>query len=273
MQKMVIARLHILIFILANFLIPAAVFANTTISQGYIATTPIPPGALVSADANPGVVQPATTKNADSLLGVALGPTALFSVTTSAKEVQVATAGIVPAMVTNYKGDIKVGDKITASELSGFGAKATDTARVVGVAQGSFDKKTAGAVKTKVKNTKGKEQEVYVGQIPLLIGLSFYNKGEAEKTLVPSFLQNVANSIASKQVAQLPIVISLAIFIITMMSAFVILYGTVRASIISLGRNPLSRSSIIGGLLQVGFLVVGLLVVGLAAIFLVLKFV
>ncbi len=254
-------------------MIVGVALANSTLSQGYLAPKPVATGALVSADPNPGVVQNANTQNVNSLLGIALGPTALFTVTTSANEVSIATSGVVPAMVSDINGDIKVGDRITASVLNGIGAKAIQSAKVVGVAQGSLDAKSKNAVKTKVKDTKGKEREVLVGQIPVLISVSFYTLGDGEKSLVPSFLQSVANAIASKEVSQLPLFVSLIIFLVTITSAFVILYGSIRSSIISVGRNPLARGSIIGGLIQVVFLVVGLIVVGLAAIFLVLRYV
>jgi len=259
--------------VFAALLLGGAAFANSVVSQGYLVTKPIPSGALVSADPNPGVIQESTVKNANTLLGVTMGDTAVLTITTSAKEVSVATSGIVMTMVSNLNGDIKVGDRITASELSGIGSKAIQNVKVVGVAQGSLDAKTTGAMKTKVKDTKGKEREVLLAQIPVLISISFYTIGDGEKTLVPSFLQSVANSVASKEVSQLPLFISLIIFMVTIMSAFVILYGSIRSSIISVGRNPLAKKSIIGGLIQVVFLVVGLMIVGLAAIFLVLRFV
>lgn len=249
-------------------------FANTTLSQGYLTQNPVQPGWLVSADPNPGIIQAANVDNADSLIGIVIGPpNALFTVTSKAGEVQVGTNGIVPAMVTNFNGDIKVGDKITASQINGVGMKVTQNAKVVGVAQGSFDAKTAGAVKTKVKDTAGKEQEMLVGQIPVLVSISYYTKGEGDRPLVPSFLQKFANAVASKEVAQLPIIISLIIFMVTIMSSFVILYSTIRSSIMSIGRNPLSRRAIVRGLLQVVSLVFALNGVGLVSIFLILKFV
>ena len=97
--------------------------------------------------------------------------------------------------------------------------------------------------------------------------------GEGTKNLVPSFLQKVANSVAGKQVSTLPIAIGVIILIITVLVAGVITFTATRSSIISIGRNPLSRNSVLGSLIQAMFLVVAILAVGLAAIFMVLRLV
>lgn len=259
---------------LAVIFMASAALAAATRSEGFLSAEPLSAGSLVSADPNPGIIVPANVSNADRLVGIVLDPqNAIFTVRTKAGETQVATEGIVPAIVSTINGDIKVGDKITASPVGGVGMKVTTTAKIVGVAQASLDAKTGGVVKAKLKDTAGKEQETYVGQVPVLISINYFTKGEGEKPLVPSFLQKFANAVASKEVSQLPILIGLIIFLVTLLSSFVILYGTIRSSIVSIGRNPLSRKAIISGMIQVVFLVFALNVIGMASIYAVLKFV
>ncbi len=270
-----IARLLLLAGVLAMVaLLTSPLMAASTMTQGFISPKPVKDGELVSTNNNPGIIQKATTANADSMVGVAaVGESALLSVTTTANEVPVATAGIANAILSTANGDIKVGDKITASPLEGVGAKAVKTARVIGVAQASLDAKTPGATKTKVKDKSGKEREVYIAKVPILVSLSWYMLGEGKPNLVPSFLQSIANAIAGRQVSTLPLTIGVIILVITIMSAGVITFTATRSSIISIGRNPLSRGSVIGSLIQVMFLVIGILATGMGAIFLVLRLV
>ncbi|QQS18685.1 hypothetical protein IPL68_01180 [Candidatus Saccharibacteria bacterium] len=50
-----------------------------------------------------------------------------------------------------------------------------------------------------------------------------------------------------------------------------LLYGGVRSSLVSIGRNPLAKKSILRGLIQVVILGLTVFVIGLIAIYLLLK--
>jgi hypothetical protein len=265
----------VIIFSLVFLMLMAApAGAASTMSQGFLSAKPVKNGELVSTNNNPGVIQQATTTNAENLVGVvAQGDESLLTVTTTANEIQVATTGIADALVSTVNGEVKVGDRITATPIEGVGGKAVTSGRVVGVAQASVDAKTPGASKTKVKSKGGQQKDIYVAKIPILVSLSYFSIGEAEKSLVPSFLQKLANTVASKQVSQLPIAISGIILLVTLMAASVITFTATRSAIISIGRNPLSRGSVVGGLIQVMFLVIGIIVAGMGSIFLVLRLV
>jgi hypothetical protein len=246
--------------------------STTSLSQGYLAANPLDDGALVSAAANPGIVQLATVANGDSLLGVAIkDQSALFSVTSGAGEVQVTTSGSAMALVSTVNGEVKVGDHIAPSPLTGIGAKAVANGRVIGVAQGSLDAKTNGAVKTTLKNKSGETMDVYVARVPVLVNITYFSNGDATRTLVPSFLQDLANAVAAKKVSQLPIIISVVILLVSILSSGVIIYTATRSAIVSIGRNPLARNSVVRTLIGVMILVVAILATGLGAIFLVLR--
>ena len=108
-----------------------------------------------------------------------------------------------------------------------------------------------------------------IGQIPIQVSVSYFFK-EPDKTLVPQAIQNIANTLAGKNVSTLPIVISVAIFIVTMIVVVSITYAMIRSSIISVGRNPMSQSAIYRDLIQLSALVLAILAVGMISIYLVL---
>lgn len=254
---------------LALVVVPAlTVWAVTSISQSYVTKNSLSVGSIVSLLKNTSdEVVPAATSNVDNLIGVVINAdNSLISLSGSQKnQVQVATSGIVQVLVSDINGSVVQGDHITASPITAVGMKASSNVRVIGIAQGEM----AGAKKETYKDSSGKEQSVLVGQVPVLVNVAYFFK-EPDKTLVPSALQNLANSIAGKAVSPLPIIISGAIFIIMMIIVASMAYSMIRSSIISIGRNPLSQSAVYRDLIQMSGLVIIILAVGLAAIYLIL---
>ena len=116
---------------------------------------------------------------------------------------------------------------------------------------------------------RGQEKDVTLGEAPVQVNVAYFFK-EPEKTVVPAAIQNVANSLAGKDVGTVPILISAAIFLIMLIVVASIIYSMIRSSIISVGRNPLSQSAIYRDLIQLSGLVILILGVGLVAIYLVL---
>jgi hypothetical protein len=87
---------------------------------------------------------------------------------------------------------------------------------------------------------------------------------------VPSALQNIANSLAGKEVSTMPILIGVAIFTVMIVMVVSIIYSLIKSSIISVGRNPLSQSAVYRGVIQISALVLAILGVGVVSIYLVL---
>lgn len=250
--------------------IVTSVGAITSISKNYLAESQLPVGSIVSLKANTvDEVAAASSSSVDNLLGVVINAsTALIALTgTSDNEVQVATSGTAQVLVSSINGDIARGDHITASPITGIGMKATNNIRVIGVAQGDLAAGTA--TQETYTDADGIEQTVLIGQIPVLVNVSYYFK-EPERTIIPTALQNVANALAGKQVDTLPIILAAAIFIVMLIVVVSIVYSMIKSSIISVGRNPLSQSAIYRDLIQLSALVVGILAVGLIAIYLIL---
>ena len=244
--------------------------AVAIISQNYQTEANIPIGAIVSLNENStDTVSKASVESADTLIGVVIDAgSAFISLTREPDaEVQVATSGIVQVYASDINGDIQRGDQITASPIVGVGMKATDNVRVVGIAQTNLDR-NSGSMQ-KYKDSDGIEKETLIGQVPVLVNVSYFFK-EPERTLVPSAIQSLANALAGKEVSTLPIILAGAIFLIMLIVVVSIIYSMIRSSIISVGRNPLSQSAIYRDLIQLSALVIGILGVGLIAIYLIL---
>jgi hypothetical protein len=175
--------------------------------------------------------------------------------------------------VSTAGGKIKVGDYITVSPIAGVGQKVGDSsARVVGTAQADFDGSGDGVTKRTIEDTAGKKTEVSVGQIPVVISVSTYTATDGKQNyVVPNWLQSLSNTLAGKNVSTIRIIISVVILLVSLASVTVLLYSAVRNSIISIGRNPLSKKSVMGGLLQVMGINVAILSLAAGAIYLVLS--
>jgi hypothetical protein len=237
---------------------------SAAIAQGYSTDEPQIPGSLVSlVSGQAGKVQAANSERVDGLLGVVVASNdATLDINANRGNQQVATSGSTQALVSNIGGSIKTGDHITASPIDGVGMKATAAAKVVGVAQADFDG-GAGSKLVQVKTKSGQTQSFSVGSIALDLQPAYYSPQISQQTVVPSVIQNVANSLAGREVSVLRVLISSLVMLVSVLAVGVMLFAGVRSSIISIGRNPLAQVDIYRGLLQV--LVTSLAIMGIAS--------
>jgi hypothetical protein len=245
--------------------------AVTLISQGFSADSALPAGSMVSLKKDStSDVDVSTIANAGNIFGVVIGAGgSQVSVSSGQKnQVQVATSGVERVLVSDINGNISSGDQITASVIDGVGMKATNSSKVVGVAQDNFPNSTA----TKQEYTDKDKQKhtVQLGQVPVLINVTYFYK-QPDKTIVPASVQNIANAFAGKPVNTLPILISVAIFIVTLIVVVSIIYALIHSSIISVGRNPMSQAAVYRNVIQLSLLVVIILAVSVVSIYMVLR--
>ncbi len=255
--------------LLLSLAVPVTASAITTISQGYVSDGQLSIGSIVSLQKNTSdSVASATSTNVNSILGVIINSDgSLLSLSNGeANQVQVATGGVVQVLVSNINGSIYQGDQITASPINGVGMKATGNVKVVGIAQGDLSDGT----KQSYTDKSGKGHDVMLGQVPVLVNVSYFFK-QPDKTVIPYAVQNIANALAGKSVSSLPILISGAIFIITLIVVVSIVYAMIHSSIISVGRNPMSQSAIYRDLIQLSALVLAILGVAFMSIYLILR--
>jgi hypothetical protein len=264
-------RLFLSTFAVSLILLPsAAAFAITTISQGYTTTDQLPVGAIVSLKSGTtDEVDAATSTNVGGILGVVINSdSSLLSLSTGqTSQVQVATTGVVQVLVSNINGSIADGDEITASPISGVGMKATSDIKVVGIAQSGLDNSNSST--ETFTDSSGQKHSVLIGDIPVQVSVSYFYK-LPNKTLIPSAIQNISDALAGKQVNTIPILISMGIFIITVIIVASIVYSMIHSSIISVGRNPLSQSAIYRQVIQMSALVLGILVVAALSIYMII---
>jgi hypothetical protein len=244
--------------------------ASTLVSQTYTATDKPAIGSIVSLEKNStDHVKSASIANSNYILGVVItSDSSQLSISSSnSNQVNVATNGVEQILVSDINGNIVVGDPITASPIAGIGMKASGNVKIIGVAQDSFPNNTAtkGSYTDKNKN----KQSVMLGSISVLVNVSYYYK-QPDKTVIPTAVQNVANALAGKKVNPLPIIISISIFIVTLLVVVSIVYSLIHSSIISVGRNPMSQAAVYRNVIQLSVLVIFILGVAVGSIYMVL---
>ncbi len=237
-----------------GLLLPGIVVAG--LSQSYATTTPITVGSLVSLDEKTaGTVVVADLHNTGRLFGVVVAPssTSISLGSGSSGQVQVATTGNANVLVSTAGGAIKVGDVIAVSPIAGVGQKAVGKVRIIGTAQAEFDGTSEVATRTTIDDGNGK-REVAVGQIPVLVAVATSTKDDGDtvaSSIVPHWAQSLTDTLAGKNVSPVRVIVAAFILLVSLVTVGVLLYSAVRNGIISLGRNPLSKGSIMTGLLQV----------------------
>lgn len=243
---------------------------SAAISQGFEATDSIESGALVSIKAgSQNGVELANTSRAPELLGVA-GEEALIELTGDTPQVQVVTSGTIPALVSNINGEVKNGDKVTASPISGVGMRTDGGIQVVGTAQADFS--TIETSEQQIRDKDGKTQFVRVGLLPVQVNVTYVAIPEEENpNYLPTFLVEIAKSVAGRDVSPVRVLVSAFVMVLGFFSMGVLLYSSVRSSIISIGRNPLSERAVRKSLFQVGATALGILMLTLIAIYLILR--
>lgn len=243
------------------------------ISQSYTATSAIAQGTLLSLTASgSNTVEAAQsgTKTAN-LVGVAAESPLVELSANGKNSVQVVVGGATPALVSDINGPVKAGDKITVSPINGVGMKATTAAATVGVAQASLS--SVATVTKSVTGKNGKPVTVKIGLVPLAVNIAYYSATQGVGTTgswVPPIFQTAANSITGKQVSPTKVLVAALALILGFAICVIMMTTSIRSEIISLGRNPLARATLLRGLVDVLIAACGVLFVSLAAAFLVI---
>jgi hypothetical protein len=256
---------------------PADIDISSTIIKNYTADKSVTSGMIVGYKSkDKKIVVPLTNQTSRDMLGVVVPvDRATFTLTGQAagsQQVLVAQSGDYPALVSTQGGAIKSGDYLTMSALPGIAMKSTAyQENIVGTATANFDGKKNAVANVSIKNSDGKKTDVTIGSVSVDLRLA-PNPTYVRHNSLPGTLTTAANAVANKAVSLIQIYLSLALLTLTFFVVGIIFYGAVRSSIISIGRNPLSKQSVVKGLIKV--LIIGLIILGagLTAAYLVLKF-
>jgi len=248
---------------------PVAAQSNSAIAQQFqTKDSGVTATSLVSNQkGDPNSVMLSSADSADQLAGV-VSSKALIELSDGGTGVQVVTSGLTNALVSDLNGSVVTGDKITASPVEGVGMRVTDSTVVVGTAQASLS-----SVQTETReitDTQGKKQTIHIGVIPVQVSVAFYSVSSKQSAFVPPFLQSLANSVTGREVSPVRVLVAALILLLLFLSITVLLYSSVRSSIISIGRNPLSESAVRKSLLEVGLTVFAVLLFAVVIVYLVL---
>lgn len=256
------------LLLVAGVAVTAFAADGGALGQSFKTKDSLETGALVSLQQNNAeMVELSNVGSVSQLVGV-VADKPLVELSGGDSTATIVTNGTTQTLISDINGQVKTGDKITASPIGGVGMKATDPALVVGTAQGNLsESKTTNKSLT---DRDGQPKTVHIGLIPVQVNVTFYSPTTGTQSFIPSFLQDAANSLAGKAVSPIRVLASLLLAVLALVSVSILLYSSVRSSLISIGRNPLSESAIHKSLIEVGAIIIGILVLTFVAIYLIL---
>lgn len=242
------------------------------VSRAFSSTQVLAPGTVVSQDTNnQNNVVAANEQTANNVLGaVVANDGSLLSIDTSASTVQVAVNGRANVLVSTLNGDIKIGDLIATSSISGVGAKATSTGKVFGIAQHAFNGSDASAYSQNVEQTTGESKPVKIGTIAVVITLGQQATASKNSQNKMGFTE-LLSKIAGKQVSLPRIILSGLIVSISLVIVTIMIFAAIKNGITATGRNPLAKSAIFESLAQIMALVALICVVSITLSYAVLR--
>ena len=260
---------------IAVFLLFNCVASAQSVTQGYKSDTLLQNGMIVGLDPKDVTkVEPINSGQYNLLHGVVVNPSSsIILVGNNSTNVYVSTSGRVSVMVNDQNGNINPGDYVALSSVSGIGDKAIVTdPLVLGKSVSAFNATdSAQQIGTvTVKDSTGKTSSLHIGYVTIDIAIG-KNPLIVTDNSLPSVLSRASNLVAGKIVSPVRVYVSILILAITAFVSGSLIYGGVRSSMISIGRNPLSKKVITRSLTQV--VIVSLLVFlsGVFGVYLLLK--
>ena len=250
---------------------------SQAVTQSYNADSSVQMGMIVKLqDKDATTVEPLSQGGIKNMLGVtvAANDAALTLAPQNVKQQQVyvATYGRYKTLVSTQNGPIKTGDYITISSIAGIGMKAgIDQSVILGKASGNFSGTSNVEGTVDIKDDKGHSAKVAIGRIPVSLEVAHNPLASKATDYVPSFLAKTAVTIAGKPVSAARIYLGAITLLVSAMVTGSILYSGVKSGMTAIGRNPLSRKSIIRSLIQTVTAGLIIFVVGIFAVYLLLK--
>lgn len=256
---------------------PATVDISNDVTSSYSADKSVQIGMIVKLkDKQPTTVEPLAPKDPGKILGVVIPNTNVTIVltpqTVTEQQVLVATQGHIKVLVSNQNGPVAVGDYLTISAISGVAMKAgVDQDQVIGKASGAFTGTGDVISSISLKDTKGKETKVAIGRVAVDVAIAHNPLNQKTVDFVPAFMVSFAQTVANKSVSVARIYLSTVILVVSTIVTAIMLYSGIRSGMIAVGRNPLSRKSIIKSLIQTVIAGLIVFVAGIIAVYLLLK--
>lgn len=275
--------MRIFVSVVISFVIIAALSLPVTAEpygggsvSGYAADAPIDVGRIVQlTGVKANSVKISTQADVQNMFGVTVDRNQVpITITNDGlnNEVFVAVSGTYNVLVSTQAGAIAAGDYVTLSSIDGVAMRTGDQeVTVFGRANEAFDGKGVILGSQSLKDAAGGTKTVQLGTVPVTIDIKNNPNHKSTTTNVPDFLQRVGTAVAEKEVSPVRIYLSLGITIISLIAAIAVVYAGVRNSVISIGRNPMSKGSIFRALVEVILTGLLILIIGLFAVYLLLK--
>lgn len=207
-----------------------------------------------------------------TILGVVVNPNdSPITISNDTNHIFVTTSGLYDVLVSDQNGQISNSDYITLSSVAGVGMKASgEQSSVLGRAAGSFDGSSNVLSTASLKDAKGIEKKVHIGRVRVDISIA---KNPLAKNTdgTPAILSQAGKAIAGRSVSAVRLYMGAIVFIVGTIIAGSIMYAGVKSSIISIGRNPLTRRSILKSMLGVAVTSLLVLLVSVIGVYLLLR--
>ena len=261
----------ILLFLFTSSWTSCLASAIQSISAPYKSVTAIKDGSIVSLDTSTqDKIVVANTTNQQYLVGVVVSnQQSLLAVNVSNNTTQVISEGLAQTLVSTINGNISIGSQITVSPLSGIGAKAIPGNRIVGIAEATFNSSTHGAMSENIYDTSDHSHKIYIGYMPVLISVGNNVNDVASGGLLNS-LHNFASSVAGHAISTVSLLLICLVIIVALVLIIILIYSAISGGLISIGRNPLAKSSILVAIGQIFAMVVIIAATAVAIVYFIL---
>jgi hypothetical protein len=167
-------------------------------------------------------------------------------------------------LVSDQNGAINAGDYITLSPVDGIGMKDNSSLPIVVAQALSAFNGTGPVIGTDKVTTPTGSETVHLGLISASIAIGHNPLLVSSNNSVPKVLSQFAKTVTGKDVSSWRIWLGVAILAVIAFIVGSMLYGAVRSSLISIGRNPLSKKAITKGFVEV---VLSALIIFISAVF------
>lgn len=252
----------------------ASPISAQNITQGYSSDRLLQRGTIVSLDAeDTSKVVAATRENQDRLHGIVVASNdSSFTLSDENEKTFVASIGRFDGLVSTEAGTIQPGDFLAVSSVTGIAKKAGEfDPYTVGKAIEGFDGNENTVSSTEIRDSLGNTNTVVIGRVLVDVAVGSNPLLKPVDSSLPEFLESAAEAIADKPVSPVRIYIGIFIILSSAGIAGSLLYSGTKSSVISIGRNPLSKKSITKSLMQIIISSIIIFLIGLFGVYLLLR--
>lgn len=249
------------------------VLSAQSVTRGYGSDQVLQRGMIVGVNkTNPSKVDAIDIGRITTILGVVVNPND-SPITTSSdnNRIFVTTSGRYDVLVSDQNGSVTNSDYVTLSSIAGIGMKANgEQGNVLGRAAANFDGKANVLSSVELQDAKGVKKTVHIGRVQVEINIA---KNPLAKNTdgTPAILSQAGRAIAGRSVSATRLYLSAIIFIVGTIIAGSIMYAGVKSSIISIGRNPLTKRSILKSMLGVAVTSIVVFLISVLGVYLLLR--